>query len=137
MSCKLEFVVSAFREWEKLDPTLREQFRKKLAERLESPKLFSARLSDMTDCYKIKLKNSSYLLIYKVLEKEIVVLVVAVGKRERNTVYKSAMKRTNRHGGNAAPEGETYHARFRFPFPNPLPQAGEGANESLREFYVK
>jgi len=27
------------------------------------------------------------------------------------------------------------HARF--PHPNPLPQAGEGANESLREFHAK
>jgi mRNA interferase RelE/StbE len=48
----------------------------------------------MADCYKIKLKSSGYRLVYKVLGKEIVVLVVAVGKRERNAVYKSAMKRT-------------------------------------------
>lgn len=31
--------------------------------------------------------------------------------------------------------GHGEHARF--PLPNPLPQAGEGANESLREFYDK
>lgn len=48
----------------------------------------------MADCYKIKLKSSGYRLVYKVLDKEIVVLVVAVGKRERNAVYKNAMKRT-------------------------------------------
>ncbi len=135
MSYKLEFVESALREWEKLDPPVREQLKKKLTEQLESPIIPSARLNGMADCYKIKLKNSGYLLVYKVLEKEIVVLVVAVGKRERNAVYTSAMKRTNRHGGNAAPDGETYHARF--PLPNPLPQAGDGANESLRECYVK
>lgn len=35
-----------------------------------------------------------YRLAYKMLDKEIVVLPVAVGKRERNAVYKSAMKRT-------------------------------------------
>ena len=40
----------------------------------------------------------------------------------------------NGHGKNAAPDDETRHARF--PLPNPLPQAGEGANESLREFHV-
>ena len=39
----------------------------------------------------------------------------------------------NGHGKNAAPD-KTHHARF--PLPNPLPQAGEGANESLREFHV-
>ena len=41
----------------------------------------------------------------------------------------------NGHGSNATPDDETCHARF--PLPNPLPQAGEGANESLREFFVK
>ncbi|MDP2830332.1 MAG: type II toxin-antitoxin system RelE/ParE family toxin [Sulfuricellaceae bacterium] len=94
MSYKLEFVESAFREWEKLDSVVREQFKKKLAERLESPKVPSARLNSMADCYKIKFKSSGYRLVYKVLDTEIVVLVVAISKRERNTVYKSAMKRT-------------------------------------------
>ena len=44
------------------------------------------------------------------------------------------------HDGGAAHDGnpngysdKTRHARF--PHPNPLPQAGEGANESLREFH--
>ena len=41
----------------------------------------------------------------------------------------------NGHGNYAAHDNETRHARF--PHPNPLPQAGEGANESLREFHVK
>ena len=41
----------------------------------------------------------------------------------------------NGHGSNATPDNETRHARF--PLPNPLPQAGEGANESLREVFVK
>jgi mRNA interferase RelE/StbE len=94
MSYKLEFVESALKEWEKLDSAVREQFKKKLAERLESPKVPSSRLNGMADCYKIKLKSSGYRLVYKVLGKEIVVLVVAVGKRERNAVYKSAMIRT-------------------------------------------
>ena len=36
--------------------------------------------------------------------------------------------------GSATTDNETRHARF--PLPNPLPQAGEEANESLREFHV-
>lgn len=94
MRYKLEFVESALKEWEKLDSAVREQFKKKLAERLELPIIPSSRLNGMADCYKIKLKSSGYRLVYKVLDKEIVVLVVAVGKRERNAVYKNAMKRT-------------------------------------------
>ncbi|MBZ0097409.1 MAG: type II toxin-antitoxin system RelE/ParE family toxin [Sulfuricella sp.] len=94
MSYKLEFVESALKEWGKLDSAVREQFKTKLAERLESPIIPSARLNGMADCYKIKLKSNGYRLVYKVRDMEIVVLVVAVGKCERNAVYKNAMKRT-------------------------------------------
>ena len=94
MSYKLECVESALKEWGKLDSAVREQFKKKLAERLESPIIPSARLNGMADCYKIKLKSSGYRLAYKVPGKVIVVLVVAIGKLERNAVYKSSMKRT-------------------------------------------
>ena len=93
MSYKLEFVQSALKEWEKLDAPIRALFKKKLAERLDAPRIDVSRLNGMTDCYKIKLKSSGYRLVYKVLDQEIVVLVVAVGKRERNAVYKMAMKR--------------------------------------------
>ena len=94
MSYKLGFVQSALKEWEKLDSAVREQFKKKLAERLDAPRIDASHLNGMTDCYKIKLKSSGYRLVYKVLDKEIEVLVVTVGKHERNAVYKSAMKRT-------------------------------------------
>jgi hypothetical protein len=40
----------------------------------------------------------------------------------------------NGHGSSSAPENEIRNARS--PLPNPLPQAGEGANESLRESHV-
>lgn len=94
MSFKLEFVESALKEWEKLDSALCEQFKKKLADRVESPIIPSSRLNGMADCYKIKLKSNGYRLVYKVEGMKIVVLVVTFGKCERNAVYKNAMKRT-------------------------------------------
>jgi len=90
MTYSLEFKESALKEWQKLDGVIREQFKKKLAERLERPRVASARLSGMTDCYKIKLKNAGYRLVYQVDDKRIVVIVVAVGKRENFAVYRSA-----------------------------------------------
>ncbi|MEN8146550.1 MAG: type II toxin-antitoxin system mRNA interferase toxin, RelE/StbE family, partial [Campylobacterota bacterium] len=36
---------------------------------------------------KIKLRNIGYRLAYEVKDKEIVVLVLSVGKRENNSVY--------------------------------------------------
>lgn len=93
MSYSLEFKESALKEWHKLDGGIREQFKKKLAERLQRPCVESARLSGMADCYKIKLKNAGYRLVYQVGDNRIVVIVVAVGKRENFAVYRAASKR--------------------------------------------
>ncbi len=93
MTYSLEFVRVAKKEWDSLDATISKQFKKKLIERLENPRVESARLNGMDDCYKIKLRSSGYRLVYQVRDGELIVLIVAVGKRERNHVYKSAIKR--------------------------------------------
>jgi mRNA interferase RelE/StbE len=93
MTYKLEFLPSARKEWDKLGHTLREQFKKKLAERLELPRIAADALHGMPDCYKIKLKSSGYRLVYEVIDKRVVVSVVAVGKRDRSEVYGRAKKR--------------------------------------------
>jgi mRNA interferase RelE/StbE len=93
MTYRLVFKTEAKKEWDNLAATIREQFKKKLVERIGNPRIESARLSGMPDCYKIKLRTAGYRLVYQVRDKELVVSVVAVGKRERNTVYKSAVKR--------------------------------------------
>ncbi|MCZ2175645.1 MAG: type II toxin-antitoxin system RelE/ParE family toxin [Burkholderiales bacterium] len=93
MTYSLAFRETALKEWKKLDPPIREQFRKKLVERLERPRVESARLSGMPDCYKIKLKSAGYRLVYQVEDRTVTVVVVAVGRRERNFVYKIAVKR--------------------------------------------
>lgn len=93
MTYKLVFKADAEKEWRKLDSNIRSQFKKKLIERLEEPRIESARLNNMVDCYKIKLRSAGYRLVYQVRDQEIVVSVVAVGKRERNQVYNIAVKR--------------------------------------------
>lgn len=93
MSYELEFHPDALNEWRKLDTAVREQFKNKLAERVEHPRVPSAKLSGQPDRYKIKLRSAGFRLVYEVRDAKLVVLVVAVGKRERNTVYKAAAKR--------------------------------------------
>ena len=82
MTYSLEFVESALREWRKLSPGIREQLKKKLAERLTHPHVPSARLHGMPDCYKIKLRASGYRLVYQVQDKALVVTVVAALYRQ-------------------------------------------------------
>lgn len=93
MTYRLKFKDEALKEWHKLDSTLREQFKKKITERLQDPRVPAAKLAGHPDRYKIKLKSSGYRLVYEVRDVEIVVVFVAIGKRERNAVYASAAKR--------------------------------------------
>ncbi len=93
MTYRLDFDRRALREWHKLDSSIREQFKKKLEERLETPIVLSSKISGADNCFKIKLRSVGYRLVYQVIEKEVVVLVLAVGKRERNAVYNAALNR--------------------------------------------
>lgn len=93
MTYELAFDPRALKEWHKLGDTVKIQFKKKLAEVLSSPRIESARLHDLPDCYKIKLRSSGYRMVYQVREERVTVFVVAVGKRERLAVYQQADKR--------------------------------------------
>lgn len=93
MSFKLRFKEQALQEWHDLDHSIREQFAKKLHALKENPRIESSRLSSMKNCYKIKLRKAGFRLVYEVRDQELVILVVAVGKRERNAIYKTAAKR--------------------------------------------
>lgn len=93
MIYNLEFKPQALKEWEKLGHTVREQFKKKLKERLENPKVLKDKLSGYDNVYKIKLKDVGYRLAYEVKDEEIVVLVLSVGKREKDKIYKNLKDR--------------------------------------------
>jgi mRNA interferase RelE/StbE len=89
----LKFLADAKAEWDKLDGSVQLQFTKVLAKRLEVPRVPKAALAGMTNCYKIKLRTAGYRLVYKVIDEALVLLTVAVGKRDRNAVYNVAMGR--------------------------------------------
>ncbi len=93
MTYKLAFKKSALKEWEKLGSTIKEQFKKKLQERLENPHVPSSALSGAPDIYKIKLRQLGYRLVYAVHDQTVTVTVIAVGKRDRNEVYDIALSR--------------------------------------------
>lgn len=93
MTYKLAFVPSAQKEWQKLDNSIKQQFKQKLMERLEQPRVPSASLSGLPDCYKIKLRHLGYRLVYQVQDDVVTLLVVAVGKRDKSMVYRHALLR--------------------------------------------
>mgnify|MGYP001492347148 CR=1 FL=1 len=92
-SYRLQFSQKAIKEWRKLDNTVRRQFEAKLRERLSNPRVPSAALHGMPDCYKIKLRDIGYRLVYRVNDHMIVVTVISVGKRDGGDAYSEAMRR--------------------------------------------
>ncbi|MEB2872847.1 type II toxin-antitoxin system RelE family toxin [Pseudomonas rhizosphaerae] len=93
MTYSLEFDARALKEWHKLGDTVRQQLKKKLVAILLNPRNEANRLHGLPDCYKIKLRSSGYRLVYQVIDQEVVVFIVAVDKRERESVYRKAAER--------------------------------------------
>jgi mRNA interferase RelE/StbE len=93
MTYKLKFTKESLKDWNKLDSAVKEQFKKKLKQRLENPKVPKDKLSGYENVYKIKLRSAGYRLAYEVKDKEIVILVLSVGKRENNSIYENLKKR--------------------------------------------
>ncbi|WP_016955548.1 type II toxin-antitoxin system RelE family toxin [Catenovulum agarivorans] len=93
MTYKLKFLPVALKEWKKLAPPIQNQFKKKLAERIENPNIPSAKLSGFDSVYKIKLRTAGYRLVYEVNNSEITVLVLGVGKRDKGKIYQDIKNR--------------------------------------------
>ena len=91
---ELEFHERALKEWRRLDGSIQALFKKQLAKRLQAPHVPSARLQgELQNTYKIKLRDVGYRLVYEVIDQQLVVLVIAVGRRDHETVYLEASRR--------------------------------------------
>jgi len=90
MSYELDFLEDALEEWNKLNSSIKQPLKKKLMKVLENPRVPKNKLSGHPNRYKIKLRSVGYRLVYEVIDDEVVVLVIAVGRRENNAVYNSA-----------------------------------------------
>jgi len=95
MTYKVKFLPSAMKEWKKLAPPIQKQFKKKLIERSETPHNPASQLRGFQNVYKIKLRSVGYRLVYEVNDDEIVIIVIAVGKRDRGLVYAKAEERAD------------------------------------------
>ncbi|MFZ4617199.1 MAG: type II toxin-antitoxin system RelE family toxin [Rectinemataceae bacterium] len=93
----LNFVPAALGEWRALDGSVKEVFRKLLKKRLIEPRVPGSELKgERTNCYKIKLRKQEYRLIYAVDDGLLVVLVLAVDRREDAVAYRTAARRKPR-----------------------------------------
>jgi mRNA interferase RelE/StbE len=93
---KLKFERKAEKAFAKLGEPIKTQFKEKLKKVLQNPHIEANKLhGSLSGCYKIKLRQSGYRLVYKVEDQELIVLVLAVGKRDRKDAYLKATKMLN------------------------------------------
>jgi mRNA interferase RelE/StbE len=91
---RLKFVPAALEEWKTLDGSVKDNLKKLLAKRLDNPHVPGGELhGELKGHYKIKLNKQGIRLVYAVEDDLLIVLVMAVDKREDSLVYKSAMAR--------------------------------------------
>jgi len=91
---RLQFLPEALKEWEDLDGSIKQSLKKLLEKRLDNPHLPGAELTrDLRGCYKIKLLKQGVRLVYRVADDALIVLVLAVDRREKNAAYRSAIER--------------------------------------------
>jgi mRNA interferase RelE/StbE len=91
---RLEFLESALREWQALDGSVKGVFKKQLEARLENPHFPGSELhGPLAGCYKIKLRAQGYRLVYQVRDEVLVVLVIAIDRRDKDKVYQAALRR--------------------------------------------
>jgi len=78
----------------KLSQAIRDQLYKKLKKVQQNPHIPKNRLSgELSSCYKIKLLKAGVRLVYQVIDNELVILLVTVGKRADSEVYEEAKHR--------------------------------------------
>ena len=85
---------SAWAEWQALDGSVKEPLRKLLQKCLDNPYVPGGELHGaLAGHYKIKLRKQGYRLVYGVQDDSVLVMVMAVDKREDSAVYQSALAR--------------------------------------------
>ena len=90
----IEFHVEALKEWKRLDRSIQAQFKKQLEKRILDPRVPSAKLhAGLDNFYKIKLRSVGYRLVYEIIEQRLVIIVIAIGRRDHNQTYVKAEKR--------------------------------------------
>lgn len=93
---RLLFLPSVLKEWQALDGSVKEPLRKLLQKRLNNPHVPGGALhGELNGYYKIKLNKQGIHLVYGVENDALIVMVMAVDRREDGVVYRSVMARVS------------------------------------------
>ncbi len=90
-SFKVAFRPRAAKSFRKLATAEQRQIAKKLKERCLTPRVLADQVREIPSGYRLKLRAAGIRLIYLVRDQELVILVLAIGRREREEAYKDAI----------------------------------------------
>ena len=97
MPYNVVLTAAAADDFRRLDGSLKEPVAKQLRKLETAPRLgehLGNRAGlDLTGYYKLYAAKKAIRIVYRILDQEILVEVVAIGKRENLTVYQKALKR--------------------------------------------
>ncbi len=92
-----KFHPDAYEELQKLNKSIQILFTKKLKQILNSPeigiKLGNKNNLNLAGFKKVYFNNKKYRIVYGIIEEEIIIYIIAIGKREEMDVYKKAVSR--------------------------------------------
>ena len=75
----------------KLDEKIKDIIERKIEKLIEEPHLGTALRGKLAGCYRLKI--SKYRIVYKVYNEKLIILVIAIGKRDNLFVNETAEKR--------------------------------------------
>jgi mRNA interferase RelE/StbE len=97
---ELKFHQEVQKDLDRLDNNIRKLFAKKLRQILQNPDigkdLGNKNNLGLAGLKKVYFDNKRYRIVYKVEQEEIIVYVIAVGKRDNMQVYKKANERVEK-----------------------------------------
>ncbi|WP_309751214.1 type II toxin-antitoxin system RelE/ParE family toxin [Novosphingobium sp.] len=89
---EVRFRPRAAKAFEKLGTADKRQLAANLAERRDNPRVPGDAVRQIPNGYRLKLRKSGIRLIYQVRDQQLLVLVLAIGRREREEAYREALR---------------------------------------------
>jgi len=97
---KYKFYEEAEKDLAKLDNNTRILFAKKLKQIIENPEigkdLGNKNNLNLSGLKKVYFDNKRYRIVYQIIEDEIIIHIISIGKRDNMKVYKQASERYNK-----------------------------------------
>ena len=97
MDFKIKFHPDAKKDYDNLDNSVKIKVVKLLKKLSTQPKLGkplgNTNLSDLTGLFKLYVENKKYRIVYKIVDKELLILIIGIGKRDNNDIYNIVNKR--------------------------------------------